>query len=72
MVEISALTGTERGYAILTNHSPQAWEVRVSSGLSIKRIRQIIPSGFQEIKLNRQSWHMTLDGFSGAIVEWFI
>jgi hypothetical protein len=71
-VEVAALTGPERGYAILANHSSQALDISVSSWLSLKRVRQITSSGFQELMLIRQSWQMTLDGFSGAIVEWFI
>jgi endo-1,4-beta-mannosidase len=72
MVEVAALAGAQRGYAILANHSPQTLDIRVSSQLSLKRIRQITPSGFQDLKLIHRGWHMSLDGFNGAIVEWFI
>lgn len=72
MVEVAALAGTHRGYAIFANHSLQALKVRVSSKLSLLKIQQITPSGIQDLDLNHQSWQMTLDGFSGAVVEWFI
>jgi len=72
MVEVAALAGAQRGYAILTNHSPQALNVKVSAQLSLMRIRQVTPSGFKEIKLNRRGWQITLKGFSGAVVEWFL
>jgi hypothetical protein len=36
------------------------------------KIRQVAPSGFQDLNLNHQGWNMKLDGFSGAVVEWFI
>jgi hypothetical protein len=72
MVEVAALAGSERGYAILANHSPENMGIRVSSQLSLKQIRQITPSGFQDLKLIHRGWQMALDGFSGAVVEWFI
>jgi hypothetical protein len=72
MVEVAALADTKRGYAILANHNLKALNVSVSSTLSLKKIRQIAPSGFQDLNLNRQGWNMNLDGFSGAVVEWFI
>ena len=72
MVEVAALAGSQRGYAILANHSSQALDVRVIAQHSIKRARQVIPSGFTEIKVNRRGWQITLDGFSGAVLEWFL
>jgi endo-1,4-beta-mannosidase len=72
MVEAAALVGSQRGYAILANHSPQALEVRLSSQLSLKHVRQITPSGFQEKKINRRGCQISLEGFSGAVVEWFL
>jgi beta-glucosidase len=72
MVEVAALADAHRGYAILANHSLKELNVRVSSKLSLLKIRQITPSGFQDLNLSHQGWQMTLGGFSGAIVEWFI
>jgi hypothetical protein len=72
VVEVAALVGALRGYAVLANHSPQPLEVNVSSQLSLKRIRQVTPTGVHELTLNRRGWQMPLEGFGGAIVEWFI
>jgi hypothetical protein len=72
MVEVAALADTKRGYAILANHNLKALNVSVSSTLSLMKIRQVAPSGFQDLNLNHQGWNMKLDGFSGAVVEWFI
>jgi len=72
MVEVSALVGEKRGYAVFANHGPHAVDVKVSSRLLLKNIRQINPAGFLEKKTNRQGFEISLDGFSGAIVEWFI
>jgi hypothetical protein len=46
--------------------------VKVSSRLALKSIRQVNPSGFQEKKFNHQDFEISLDGFNGAILEWFL
>jgi endo-1,4-beta-mannosidase len=71
MVEVAALVGDKRGYAIFANHSPQALEADVISQLSLQRLRQITPSGLKEIEINRQGFPISLDGFNGTVVEWF-
>lgn len=72
MVEVAALVGSKRGYAILANHGPQTLEVGISSQLPIKQMRQITPSGMHQLKPNRKNYHCSLEGFNGAILEWFI
>ncbi len=72
MVEVSALVGEKRGYAVFANHGPHGLDVKVSSQLPLKSIRQVNPSGFLEKKINRQGFEISLDGFNGAIVEWFL
>jgi len=69
-VEVGALTGPERGYAILANHNPEAQKVYVTSRLSIKSIRQITPTGLQPLPIKDGSWTMSLKGYDGAIIEW--
>jgi hypothetical protein len=70
--EVAALLSEHRGYAILANHGPETLEVEVLSSLPLKRIRQVVPSGYEEIELSDHGWSMTLEGFNGSIVEWFI
>ncbi len=72
MVEVSALVGEKRGYAIFANHGLQTLEVKVSSQLPLKSIRQIEPSGFVEKGINDQGFKISVGGFNGAIVEWFL
>jgi hypothetical protein len=75
LVEVAALTSPvepKRGYAIFANHGPQALDERVSSTLSLKHIRQVTPSGFQDMQLDHQKFTIAIDGFNGAIVEWFL
>ncbi|MFZ2097358.1 MAG: beta-galactosidase [Anaerolineales bacterium] len=72
MVEVGALAGPERGYVIFANHAAQAVNATVSSRLSIKRIRYVTPSGYQEVKINLGSWQIAIDEFNGVIMEWFL
>jgi endo-1,4-beta-mannosidase len=72
MVEVSALTGEKRGYAIFANHGEPEADVKVTSRLPLKSVRQITPSGFLEKKIDPSGFNILLEGFSGAVVEWFI
>jgi beta-galactosidase len=72
LVEVSALVGEKRGYAIFANHGPHALQVNVTSRLSLKTIRQVEPSGFVEKVINDKGFEISMDGFNGAIVEWFL
>jgi endo-1,4-beta-mannosidase len=71
MVEVAALARDQRGYAVLANHGPQTLDVRVTSKHPLKQATLITPSGMQDIVLSQQGWQITLDGFNGAIIEWF-
>ena len=72
MVEVSALVGEKRGYAIFANHGEPAADVKVTSRLPLKSVRQITPSGMMEKKIDPMGCTILLEGFSGAVVEWFI
>ena len=72
MVEVSALAGEKRGYAVFANHGEPALDVKVTSRLPLKRVRQITPSGFMEKKIDPSEFNILLEGFSGAVAEWFI
>jgi hypothetical protein len=69
-VEVGALTGAGRGYAVLASHCPEAREVIVTSRLPVKSVQQITPNGVQPLAIKAGRWHLTLEGYDGAIVEW--
>jgi endo-1,4-beta-mannosidase len=71
MVEVAALADEQRGYVVLTNHSSKAVDIKVSSKNALRQVRQLTPAGMKGIKLSQQGWNMALEGFNGAIVEWF-
>jgi endo-1,4-beta-mannosidase len=69
-VEVRALNGNGRGYAVLANHTAQPQQVTVVSTVPVKSLRQITPTGLASIPLQGSSWTMELEPYGGAVVEW--
>jgi endo-1,4-beta-mannosidase len=69
-VEVNALTGQHRGYAVLVNHSSQVQKVTVTTALPVRSLNRITSTGFQPIPLEGPSWKMEIGPFDGAVVEW--
>jgi len=69
-VEVCALNGDRRGYAVIVSHSAQPRSVTVSSALSIRSITRISPAGRKAMAVEASSWKMDLDPYEGVIVEW--
>lgn len=69
-VEVGALTGGERGYAVLANHCPTSQRVTITSRLPIRTMREVMADGLKPVELDHQACQMTIEGFEGAILEW--
>ncbi len=69
-VEIGALKGDSRGYAILANHSGRTLPVVIDTTLPVRSLAQITPAGSQPLMHDGQKWKMDLGPYEGAIVEW--
>jgi hypothetical protein len=69
-VEVTALKGGARGYAILVNHSSLPRRVRVSSTLPLGSVRRITPEGPKALALEGDGWSLELEPYEGAVVEW--
>jgi hypothetical protein len=69
-VEVSALQGTHRGYAVLVNHGHEASSVSVRTQLPIHALRLITPDGATPIQFNGRDWKMEIKPYEGAVVEW--
>ncbi len=69
-VEVSALQGTRRGYAVLVNHGHEASSVSVRTRLPIHSLRLITPDGATPLQLNGKDWKMEIKPYEGAVVEW--
>jgi hypothetical protein len=69
-VEVSALVGQGRGYAVLANHRPEPQSVSVTAHEALRSVSLVIASGPQPIALEGRTWRMALEGYGGAVVEW--
>jgi beta-galactosidase len=69
-VEVSALQGSRRGYAVLVNHGSQSSKFSVTSRMPIRSARTITVDGDAPVKLNGNSWSMELGPYEGVVVEW--
>src|SRR5207302_3579359 len=69
-VEVSALNGDHRGYAVLVNHSAQPQNVTVFTNSGARSISRIAPEGPKPVQTEGSRWKMELGPYEGAIVEW--
>lgn len=69
-VEVRALNGQGRGYAVLANHTAQPQKVTVVTTLPVKSLHQLTPAGTSPLPLHGSSWTMDLQPYGGAVVEW--
>ncbi len=71
-VEVGGLTGEGRGYMILANHSPAPQRVTITSRLPIRKLRQVTVDGLKPIEMDQLKWQLPIEGFEGAILEWYL
>ncbi len=69
-VEVGGLTGRGRGYAILTNHSPKARQVTITSRLPIQKIHEVTIDGLKPLQVDPREWSVAMEGFDGIVLEW--
>ena len=69
-VEVSALKGDSRGYAIVVNHSAQSYSLNVFTTLQVHSLTRLAPEGNKPLALNGSSWNMDIGPYEGAVVEW--
>ena len=69
-VEVTSLRGDHRGYAVVVNHSAQAYKVTISTSMPMKSVRQIGPESSKPLPLEGSNWKIDLEPYEAAIVEW--
>jgi endo-1,4-beta-mannosidase len=69
-VEVMSLKGTNRGFAVVVNHSPEARQTRITTSLPLKTARRIASGISQPLDLQGHAWIMELQPYDGVIVEW--
>jgi len=69
-VEVTSLRGDDHGYAVVVNHSAQAYKVTISTSLPVKSVRQIGPESSKALPVEGSTWKMDVEPYEAAIVEW--
>jgi len=69
-VEVVALKGTHRGFAVVVNHGPLLRQTRITTTRPLKSATRITPRDSQPLELQGQAWVMELQPYAGAVVEW--
>jgi endo-1,4-beta-mannosidase len=68
-VETAALAGEGHAYVVITNHSPEARSIKVTSRLNLKTAGLITAEGTHSMVIEANSWKMEIPASDGAIVE---
>ena len=69
-VEVTSLRGDHRGYAVVVNHSAQAYKATISTSLPVKSVWQAGSENSKPLQLDGSSWKMDLEPYQATIVEW--
>jgi endo-1,4-beta-mannosidase len=69
-VEVGWLSGQDRDYVILVNHTPGAVKDDVAVSHCEGRARHILPEGAIPVEQAGEGWRFELPGFTGALFEW--
>jgi beta-galactosidase len=69
-VEVAALQGDHRGYAVVTNHGSQPYQVTVTTTRPVRAVRRITADGAQALSLQGSTWKVDIAAYDGAVVEW--
>ena len=69
-VEVVALKGSNRGFAVVVNHSPEVRQTRITTTRPLKTASRITPQDSQPLELQGQGWVMELQPYAGVVVEW--
>lgn len=71
-VEVAALSGNGRGYAVLANHRGETCQVRIIGRQALKSAIEIKDQGKFPLNVQGTGWEMQIQGYGGAVVEWKI
>ena len=69
-VEVSALSGDSRGYAIVTNHGPAPQSVVVTSSVLLHSVSGITAGGTTKIQVAGSTFKVDIGPYEGLVFEW--
>jgi beta-galactosidase len=69
-VEVSALDGGNRGYAILANHGVESARTLLSSSATLKSASLVSADGVHPLTPEAGGWRISVEAHGGAVVAW--
>jgi len=69
-VEVASLSGTSRGYAIVTNHSAEKQTVTVTASRPLHSVSRVTAQGKTALELSKSTFKVDLAASEGAVFEW--
>jgi endo-1,4-beta-mannosidase len=69
-VEVSALNGNGRGYAVVTNHSAVRQSVTVTASMPLHSVARITAQGTAPINVAGSTFKVELGAYEGAVLAW--
>jgi hypothetical protein len=69
-VEVCALNGGTRGYAVVTNHSPEAQSVTITAAEPLHSVARITPQGATPLEVSGATFKIDIAAYEGGVFEW--
>lgn len=69
-VEVSALSGKTRGYAVVTNHSAASQSVTITASATLHSVARITAQGTTHIEVSGSTFRVDVGAYEGAVFEW--
>lgn len=69
-VEVSALRGGTRGYAVITNHGSEPKSVLVTASVPLHVVTRITAAGTTKLQLAGATFKVDIGAFEGLVFEW--
>lgn len=69
-IESTALSGRDRGYFVLANHSAAARTTRLTSTLSLQSLKRLAADGDTDVVRTSAGWQVEVPAYDGVILEW--
>ena len=69
-IETSVLSGDQRGYVVLVNHSAETQNATLSTSLAAASLSRITEQGDAPLQSKGSSWTLSVAPYDGVILQW--
>ena len=69
-IEIAALKGKNRGFAVLTNHGCEDIEVIITAKEILSQVSLIKPEGRKNIEIEKNQFKLLMKAYDGSLLAW--